>query len=72
MRRRTISQRICCTILITATSGNGVDIDGGGGTNTYIVDLGELAGPVTIHNSNPSTSDSLVVNGAAGDNTIPA
>jgi hypothetical protein len=60
------------TITITATTGNGVVINGGPTTNTYIVDLGSLAGPVSIANSNTSASNSLVVNGAAGDNTISA
>jgi hypothetical protein len=60
------------TIIITATTGNGVVINGGPTTNTYVVDLGSLAGPVSIANSNTSASNSLVVNGAAGDNTISA
>ena len=42
----------------------------GGGTNTYIVDLGSLDGPVAISNSNPNATDSLIVNGAAGNNAI--
>ena len=41
-------------------------------TNTYIVDLGSLAGPVTINNSNTAATNSLIVNGAAGNNTITA
>jgi hypothetical protein len=58
------------TIEITATVGDGVVINGGPTTNTYIIDLGSLAGPVVIQNSNAGATDSLVVNGAAGDNTI--
>jgi hypothetical protein len=41
------------TIEITATSGNGLVINGGPTSNTYILDLGNLAGPVTISNANP-------------------
>jgi hypothetical protein len=59
-------------ITITATTGSGVVINGGTGTNTYIVDLGSLAGPVTIQNSNSSATNNLIVNGAPGDNTIAA
>jgi hypothetical protein len=58
------------TIVITATTGSGVAITGGGGNNTYIVDLGSLAGPVTISNSNLTASDSLIVTGAPGNNAI--
>jgi hypothetical protein len=36
------------------------------------VDLGSLAGPVTIQNSNGTATNSLIVNGAAGNNTITA
>jgi hypothetical protein len=60
------------TIVITGTIGTGVVINGGPTTNTYLIDLGSLAGPVTVANTNPSASDSLVVNGAPGDNTISA
>ncbi len=60
------------TVIITATTGNGVVINGGAGANTYIVDLGSLAGPVTVQNSNSAATNSLIVNGAAGDNTIAA
>jgi hypothetical protein len=60
------------TIVITATSGNGVVINGSGGSDTYIIDLGSLAGPVTINNSSSNASDSLIVNGAPGNNTIAA
>jgi CSLREA domain-containing protein len=60
------------TIIITATTGNGVVINGGGGTNSYVIDLGSLAGPVTINNSHAGAADNLVVNGAPGDNAITA
>jgi hypothetical protein len=58
------------TITITATTGSGVVINGGPSTNTYAVDLGSLAGPVTIQNNNSSATNNLIVNGAPGDNTI--
>jgi hypothetical protein len=58
------------TIVITATTGNGVVINGGSGTNNYVIDLGSLAGPVTINNSNAAAGNRLTVNGAAGNNTI--
>src|SRR5262249_54748918 len=60
------------TIIITATSGTGVVINGGPNANTYEVDLGSLAGPVTIQNNNGTATDNLIVNGADGDNTITA
>src|SRR5262249_23126433 len=60
------------TITITATSGDGVVVNGGPNANTYLVDLGDLAGPVTIQNNNSAATDSLIVNGADGDNTIAA
>jgi titin len=60
------------TITITATTGSGVVINGGAGANTYIVDLGSLAGPVTVQNNNSTATNSLIVNGAPGNNTIAA
>jgi parallel beta-helix repeat protein len=57
-------------ITITATSGSGVVINGGPSANTYAVDLGSLAGLVTIQNKNSAATNNLIVNGAAGDNTI--
>jgi hypothetical protein len=60
------------TIVISATTGTGVLINGGGSANSYIIDLGSLAGPVTINNTHTTAVDSLVVNGAAGNNTITA
>jgi uncharacterized delta-60 repeat protein len=57
-------------ITITASSGSGVAINGGPTSNTYVVDLGSLAGPVSIANSHAGASDTLTVNGAPGDNTI--
>jgi hypothetical protein len=60
------------TITITATTGSGVVIHGGASANTYIVDLGRLAAPVTIQNNHSAATNSLTVNGAPGNNTITA
>jgi uncharacterized repeat protein (TIGR03803 family) len=60
------------TFVITATAGSGVTLVGGPSTNNYIIDLGNLAGPVTIQNGNPGAADSLTVIGAPGNNTITA
>jgi hypothetical protein len=60
------------TIVITATHGNGVTINGGPTTNSYQINLGSLAGPVAINNSSHTAADSLIVNAAAGNNTITA
>jgi len=57
------------TIVITATAGSGVAIHGGG-SDSYVVDLGNLAGPVTISNSHTGAIDTLIVNGAPGNNAI--
>src|SRR5262249_17382444 len=58
------------TFIVTATAGSGLNLEGGPSTNNYVVDLGSLAGPVTVQNSNPGAANSLVVNGAAGNNSI--
>ncbi len=58
------------TVTISATTGSGVVINGGPNTNSYVVDLGSLAGPVSINNSNSTAQDNVVVNGAAGNNVI--
>jgi hypothetical protein len=58
------------TIILANTMGNGVAVYGGPSTNTYVVNLGGLAGPVTINNTNPNALDTLVINGAASDNVI--
>lgn len=59
-------------IAIDATSAGGVVVDGGEGTNTIVVQLGSLAGTVMVQTSSPTAADSLVVVGAAGDNSITA
>jgi hypothetical protein len=57
-------------ITITATTGSGVVINGGPTSNTYTVDLGNVAGPVVIQNSNKGTTDKLIVIGAPSNNSI--
>lgn len=57
-------------ITLANTIGSGVAVYGGPSTNTYIVNLGGLDGPVAINNRNAGANDSLVINGADGDNAI--
>ena len=59
-------------ILITAATGGTTVINGGPNTNLYTVDLGSLAGPVSINNANPNAIDTLVVNGTPGNDAITA
>jgi hypothetical protein len=58
------------TITITATSGTGVVLNGGpsSSTNNYVVDMGNLLGPVTI-NSTTGTS-TVTVNAPPGSNVL--
>jgi hypothetical protein len=56
------------TITITATTGNGVVINGGPHANNYIINMGNLLGPVTI-NSTAGTS-TVTVNGPPGSNVL--
>jgi hypothetical protein len=58
------------TIIIDATFGNGVVVDGGEGSDSYVVMFGNLAGPVTVADSGTTGVDSLTVNGTAGDDAI--
>jgi Ca2+-binding RTX toxin-like protein len=58
------------TLIITASFGTGIFADGGEGSDTYVVDLGNLAGPVTVADSGLTGNDSAVVNGTAGDDVI--
>jgi hypothetical protein len=55
-------------ITITATTGNGVVINGGPHANNYVINMGNLLGPVTI-NSTAGTS-TVTVNGPPGTNTL--
>jgi hypothetical protein len=56
------------TFIITATSGNGVVLNGGGGANNYIIDMASLAGPVTVNNSTGTST--LTVLAPPGTNTL--
>src|SRR5262249_34715034 len=51
------------TIIITATFGNGVVLDGEDGSDSYVVLFGNLAGPVTVADSGTTGTDSLTVQG---------
>ncbi len=55
----------------STAAGTLTSVDGGGGSDSSTVDLGNLLGPVTILDSGRSSDvDSLSVIGAAGDNDI--
>src|SRR5262249_39236493 len=54
------------TITVNATSGNGVTVDGGSGTNSVQVQLGQLLAPVTVQNSDPTGHDALAVVATGG------
>jgi hypothetical protein len=58
------------TFVLANTVGNGVVIKGGPSINNYVVNLGNLAGPITINNANSNATNNLTVNGAPGNNTI--
>src|SRR5205823_4032912 len=57
------------TIMIASTAGS-VTVDGGDGSDTYVVAAGSLAGPVAITDSGTTGTDSLTVQGTAGADTI--
>jgi hypothetical protein len=59
------------TIVITATTGSGVVINGGPSTssNTYIITMGKLLGPVTI-NAPAGSTNAVTVNGPPGSNVL--
>jgi Ca2+-binding RTX toxin-like protein len=58
------------TIIVDATTGNGVFVDGGDNSDTIIAVLGSLDGPVTVLDSGTTGSDTLVVQGTDGDDEI--
>ncbi len=55
-------------IQVHATGASGIEIDGEAGTDTTVVFLGGLTGPVMVSDS--AREDSLVVNGTAGDDYL--
>src|SRR5262249_30311860 len=55
---------------IDATFGSGVIVDGGDGSDTYIVVAGSLDGPVAIADTGAAGTDSLTVQGTAGADAI--
>jgi Ca2+-binding RTX toxin-like protein len=58
------------TIIINATTGNGVVVDGGDGSDTYIVAAGSLAGPVSITDTGTTGTDTLTFQGTAAADTF--
>jgi Ca2+-binding RTX toxin-like protein len=57
------------TIIIQDTTGL-VTADGGDGSDRYIVNAGNLQGPVTISDSGTTGTDVVTVNGTPGNDTI--
>ncbi len=57
-------------IIVQDTVGTGVVVDGGNGSDTYIVNSGNLQGPITLTDSGASGTDSVTVNGTSGTDTI--
>lgn len=60
------------TIVIDATVEGGVVLDGGDGSDTFIVELGSLLGPVIIEDSGNAAgdSDALIVQGTTNSDTV--
>ncbi|MCU0963084.1 MAG: PKD domain-containing protein, partial [Pirellulaceae bacterium] len=60
------------TVTIGATGLSGLTMNGQGGSDSYIVNFGDLAGPVTVNDTGTNTveKDSLTVNGTDGDDVI--
>lgn len=58
------------TITITATSGDGVTVDGGAGSDLYFIGGGDLLGPVTVSDSGTSGTDHATILGTEGDDSI--
>ena len=53
-------------IIVQDTVGTGVVVDGGNGSDTYIVNSGNLQGPVTLTDTGATGTDNLTVNGTSG------
>ncbi|HMC12390.1 MAG TPA: hypothetical protein VKH44_13915, partial [Pirellulaceae bacterium] len=61
------------TITINATTGTGVNVDGGSGSDAYIIGgglIGDLAGPVTIADTGATGADSVTVLGTGSNDSI--
>jgi len=58
------------TIVITATAGGGVVVDGQEGSDTYEIRLGSLAGPVTVNDQGSTGTDTMNVVGTSGNDAI--
>jgi hypothetical protein len=55
-------------ITITATTGDGVVLNSGPNTNNYVIDMGNLLGPVTINSTTGTCT--VTVNGPPGSNVL--
>jgi CSLREA domain-containing protein len=58
------------TIIINTTTGTGVIADGGDGSDNYIVEFGNLAGPVVIDDTGTTGTDSVEARGTPGDDAF--
>jgi Ca2+-binding RTX toxin-like protein len=58
------------SIVINATFGSGVTADGGEGSDSYQIVVGDLAGPIVISDSGTSGTDSLSILGTPGTDTV--
>lgn len=58
------------TITIDATTGTGVEVDGGDGSDTYVVILGDLQGPVTLNDTGSTGADAVSVQDPVGGGAV--
>jgi hypothetical protein len=58
------------SITIDATAGTGVTVDGGDGSDSYVVQFGNLDGPVVIQDTGLTGTDSVEVRGTSDDDVF--
>src|SRR5262249_32164219 len=58
------------TIVVNATSGNGVVADGGEAPDTYNIVGGDRDGPITVADSGASGTDSIKIVGTSGNDAV--
>src|SRR5207237_859268 len=58
------------TFTVSAGLAGGLVVDGEGGSDTYTVNFGNLAGPVRVLDDGLAGTDTLTVNGTAGNDYI--
>ena len=61
------------TIIVNTTTGSGIFVDGGPGSDTYVIgggQFGDLVGPVTVADSGASGTDTVTVLGTSGNDAI--